>query len=75
MSIAFGIYVTYVANYGSVFGNLATFFVLLLYVYGMVGWIIFRNHYPDDYGTIGESMLTLFVLLSTDDLDGLQLGK
>jgi membrane protein len=33
MSILFGIYVTYVANYGSVFGNLATFFVLLLYVY------------------------------------------
>jgi membrane protein len=33
MSIAFGIYVTYIANYGSVFGNLATFFVLLLYVY------------------------------------------
>jgi membrane protein len=32
-SILFGIYVTYVANYGSVFGNLATFFVLLLYVY------------------------------------------
>jgi membrane protein len=33
MSSLFGIYVTYVANYGSVFGNLATFFVLLLYVY------------------------------------------
>jgi membrane protein len=33
MSILFGIYVTYVANYGSVFGNLATFFVLLLYVF------------------------------------------
>jgi membrane protein len=33
MSIVFGIYVTYVANYGSVFGNLASFFVLLLYVY------------------------------------------
>jgi membrane protein len=33
MSILFGVYVTYVANYGSVFGNLATFFVLLLYVY------------------------------------------
>jgi membrane protein len=32
-SILFGIYVTYIANYGSVFGNLATFFVLLLYVY------------------------------------------
>jgi membrane protein len=33
MSILFGVYVTYIANYGSVFGNLATFFVLLLYVY------------------------------------------
>jgi membrane protein len=33
MSILFGLYVTYVASYGSVFGHLATFFVLLLYVY------------------------------------------
>jgi membrane protein len=33
MSILFGVYVTYIASYGSVFGNLATFFVLLLYVY------------------------------------------
>jgi membrane protein len=32
-SIAFGLYVTYVASYGSVFGHLATFFVLLLYVW------------------------------------------
>jgi membrane protein len=33
MSILFGIYITSVASYGSVFGHLATFFVLLLYVY------------------------------------------
>jgi membrane protein len=33
MSILFGLYVTYLASYGSVFGQLATFFVLLLYVY------------------------------------------
>jgi membrane protein len=33
MSILFGLYVTQVASYGSVFGHLATFFVLLLYVY------------------------------------------
>jgi membrane protein len=33
MSILFGIYVTYIAHYGSVFGNLATFFVVLLYLY------------------------------------------
>jgi membrane protein len=33
MSILFGIYVTYVASYASVFGHVATFFVLLLYLY------------------------------------------
>jgi uncharacterized BrkB/YihY/UPF0761 family membrane protein len=32
-SIAFGLYATYVASYESVFGHLATFFVLLIYVY------------------------------------------
>jgi membrane protein len=32
-SIAFGLYVTYVASYQSVFGHLATFFVLLVYVW------------------------------------------
>jgi membrane protein len=32
-SIAFGVYATYIASYGSVFGHLATFFVLLIYVY------------------------------------------
>jgi membrane protein len=32
-SIAFGLYATYIASYGSVFGHLATFFVLLIYVY------------------------------------------
>jgi membrane protein len=32
-SIAFGLYATYIASYGTVFGHLATFFVLLIYVY------------------------------------------
>jgi membrane protein len=32
-SIGFGLYATYVASYGSVFGHLATFYVLLIYVY------------------------------------------
>ena len=48
--------------------SLSVMGILLLYVYGMVGWLIFRDHYPDDYGDIGESMLTLFVLLSTENL-------
>jgi membrane protein len=32
-SALFGLYVTYIASYGSVFGSLATVFVLMLYVY------------------------------------------
>jgi membrane protein len=32
-SIGFGVYVAYIASYGSVFAHLATLFVLLLYVY------------------------------------------
>ena len=32
-SIGFGLYATYVASYGSVFGHLATFYILLIYVY------------------------------------------
>jgi membrane protein len=32
-SALFALYVTYIASYGSVFGGLATVFVLMLYVY------------------------------------------
>jgi voltage-gated sodium channel len=48
--------------------SLSVMGVLLLYVYGMVGWLIFRDDYPSDYGSIGDAMLTLFVLLSTENL-------
>jgi voltage-gated sodium channel len=42
--------------------------VLLVYVYGMIGWLIFGDALPDEYGTIGEAMLTLFLLLSLENL-------
>jgi voltage-gated sodium channel len=42
--------------------------VLLLYVYGMVGWLIFGDTLPDDFGTLGKAMLTLFLLLSLENL-------
>jgi membrane protein len=32
-SIAFGLYATYIASYGSIFGPLSTFFVLLVYLW------------------------------------------
>jgi voltage-gated sodium channel len=48
--------------------SLSVMGVLLLYVYGMVGWLIFEDRYPADYGSIGDAMLTLFVLLSLENL-------
>jgi voltage-gated sodium channel len=49
--------------------------VLVLYVYGMVGWLMFGDSHPDEYGTIGDAMLTLFLLLSLETLpDQIQIG-
>jgi len=41
--------------------------ILLLFVYGMVGWSLFGQALPDSWGTIGRSMLTLFVLLTLEN--------
>ena len=41
--------------------------VLTLYVYAVVGWLIFGDRYPDDWGNLGESMLTLFVMTTLED--------
>lgn len=40
---------------------------LILFVYGMVGWQLFGDELPDDWGTIGEAMLSLFVMLTLED--------
>ncbi|MDG4797830.1 ion transporter [Micromonospora sp. WMMD1082] len=45
--------------------------VVTLYVYGMAGWLIFGDVYPEEYGNIGRSLLTLFVLLSLETLPDL----
>ena len=41
---------------------------VLLYVYGMVGWALFGDEDPKRWGDIGEAMLTLFVLLTLENL-------
>ncbi len=49
---------------------------LLLYGYAMLGWILFGTSYPEQYGTVGQAMLTLFLLLSLDGItDTLQEGR
>ncbi|NLU78591.1 ion transporter [Micromonospora sp. HNM0581] len=45
--------------------------VVTLYVYGMAGWLIFGEVYPEQYGDIGRALLTLFVLLSLETLPDL----
>ncbi|MEV0327350.1 ion transporter [Micromonospora echinospora] len=52
-------------------GGFLALAVVTLYVYGMAGWLIFADAYPEQYGDIGRSLLTLFVLLSLETLPDL----
>jgi voltage-gated sodium channel len=40
---------------------------LLLFVYGMIGWLLFGDALPGDWGNIGVAMLTLFVMLTLEN--------
>ena len=56
--------------------SLTVLAVLILFIYGMVGWTIFADHAPEQYGNIGEAMLTLFVTLTLENLpEQLALGR
>ncbi|MEJ7798263.1 MAG: ion transporter [Solirubrobacteraceae bacterium] len=56
--------------------SLAVLAMLVVFIYGMVGWTIFDDHAPAQYGSIGEAMLTLFVTLTLENLpDQLALGR
>ncbi len=48
--------------------SISVFAVLVVYVYGMVGWVLFGDELPEDWGNIGEAMLTLFVLMTLENL-------
>lgn len=39
----------------------------LLFVYGMVGWLMFADELPEHWGNIGRAMLTLFVMLTLEN--------
>jgi voltage-gated sodium channel len=40
---------------------------MILFVYGMVGWILFADDLPERWGNIGSAMLTLFVMLTLEE--------
>ncbi len=52
-------------------GGFLALALVTLYVYGMAGWLIFHDEFPDQYGTLGQAVLTLFVLLSQETLPDL----
>jgi len=41
--------------------------LLLMYVYGMVGWILFGEEDPEHWGDIGEALLSLFQILTLEN--------
>ena len=47
-------------------GSMAMLTVLLIYMYGMVGWILFDETDPADWGNIGQAMLSLFIVLTLE---------
>jgi voltage-gated sodium channel len=48
-------------------GSLAVLTLLLMYVYGMVGWILFHAEDPEQWGNIGDAMLNLFIMLTLEN--------
>ena len=48
-------------------GSMVLLTTLLIFVYGMLGWLLFADDLPEDWGTIGEAMLSLFVMLTLED--------
>lgn len=56
--------------------SLAVLTIVLVFVYGMVGWVMFADDNPEEYGNISDAMLTLFVTLTLENFpDQLQAGR
>jgi voltage-gated sodium channel len=48
--------------------SLAAMTLLLIYLYAMVGWVIFHDHDPANFENVGQAMVTMFVLLTLENL-------
>ncbi len=47
--------------------SLAVLTLMLMYVYGMVGWILFNEEDPENWGDIGQAMLSTFQMLTLEN--------
>ena len=41
---------------------------MLMYVYAMVGWILFGDQDPENWGNIGEALLSTFTMLTLENV-------
>ena len=48
-------------------GAVAFLLLVTFYIYAMVGWILFRDENPAEWGNVGYGMLTLFEVLTLED--------
>jgi voltage-gated sodium channel len=47
--------------------SLVVLTAMLMYVYGMVGWILFGDEDPENWGNIGEALLSTFTMLTLEN--------
>ena len=47
-------------------GSMAMLTSLLIYIYGMLGWILFADTDPAHWGDVGQAMLSLFIVLTLE---------
>jgi voltage-gated sodium channel len=47
--------------------SMAVLTILILFIYGIVGWSLFGEEIPEQWGNVGTAMLTLFVLLTLEN--------
>jgi voltage-gated sodium channel len=52
-------------------GTLAMMTLIVLFLYGMVGWVMFDEQDPASFGDIGQAMLTMFLALTLENLPDL----
>jgi voltage-gated sodium channel len=48
-------------------GSMLLLTTVMIFIYGMLGWLLFADELPQDWGNIGRAMLSLFVLLTLED--------
>jgi voltage-gated sodium channel len=48
-------------------GSMLLLIIVVVFVYGMFGWLLFAEEIPEQWGNIGRAMLTCFVMLTLED--------